>query len=99
MNGVTDILESIGNTPLIKLRKVTEGLQREIYVKCEYLNPSGSIKDRIALRMIGEAERGETKTRWHNHRTDNWEHGARFGLCRRCERIQGSFDHPSPIVE
>jgi cystathionine beta-synthase len=58
MNVVKDILESIGNTPLIKLRKVTEGLQREIYVKCEYLNPSGSIKDRIALRMVSEAERG-----------------------------------------
>lgn len=52
-----DILESIGNTPLIKLRKVTEGLRRDIYVKCEYLNPSGSIKDRIALRMVGEAEK------------------------------------------
>lgn len=52
-----DILELIGNTPLLKLRRVTAGLDVNVYVKCEYLNPSGSIKDRMALRMIEEAER------------------------------------------
>lgn len=49
------ILESIGNTPLLKLRRVTKGLDAEVYVKCEHLNPSGSIKDRMALRMVEEA--------------------------------------------
>lgn len=51
------ILEAIGNTPMVKLNRVTKGLQSNIFVKCEFLNPSGSIKDRIALKMIEEAER------------------------------------------
>jgi cysteine synthase A len=51
------ILEQIGNTPLVKLRRVVERDDVEIYVKCEYLNPGGSIKDRMALGMIEAAER------------------------------------------
>jgi len=50
-------LRLIGNTPVVKLRKVTAGLDSNIFVKCEYLNPSGSIKDRMALTMIEGAER------------------------------------------
>jgi len=56
--GIHDsILDSIGNTPLVRLNRVIDGLDAEILVKVEYLNPSGSIKDRIAVRMINEAER------------------------------------------
>lgn len=51
------ILDRIGNTPAVRLRRVTENPDVEIYVKCEHLNPSGSIKDRMALRMVEEAER------------------------------------------
>lgn len=51
------ILELIGNTPLVKLRNVTEGAKCPIYVKVEYLNPGGSSKDRIALRMVNAAEK------------------------------------------
>ena len=51
------ILEAIGNTPLVRLNRVTGKGKASILVKCEYLNPSGSIKDRIALRMIAEAEK------------------------------------------
>ncbi len=51
------ILEAIGNTPLVRLNQVTKGINASVLVKCEYLNPSGSIKDRIALRMIEEAEK------------------------------------------
>jgi cysteine synthase A len=51
------ILAHIGNTPLVRLRRVLDNPDVEIYVKCEYLNPSGSIKDRMALRMVEEAER------------------------------------------
>lgn len=57
MRVVGDPLALIGNTPLIKLRRVTAGIDANVYVKCEYLNPSGSIKDRMALRMVEEAER------------------------------------------
>lgn len=49
------MLSLIGNTPLLRVSKVTKGL--DIFAKLEYLNPSGSIKDRMALRMIEEAER------------------------------------------
>jgi len=54
---VMNILDHIGKTPALKLRKVIENPDVDIYVKCEYLNPSGSIKDRMALRMVEEAEK------------------------------------------
>jgi cysteine synthase A len=56
------ILNHIGNTPLLKLNHVTDSLGVDIYVKCEFTNPGGSIKDRMALCMIEEAEkRGDLK--------------------------------------
>ncbi len=51
------ILQAIGNTPMVRLNRVTRGVEPSILVKCEFLNPSGSLKDRIALRMIEEAEK------------------------------------------
>lgn len=57
MNILNSILEAIGNTPMVRLRRIAKDLDAEILVKCEYLNPSGSTKDRIALRMIEEAEK------------------------------------------
>src|ERR1700674_1619865 len=52
-----NILQSVGKTPLVKLRRVTEGLAPAVFVKLEALNPGGSVKDRVALAMIAEAER------------------------------------------
>lgn len=52
-----NILELVGNTPLVRLRKVTAGLKCTMAAKVEYLNPGGSIKDRPALRMLDEAEK------------------------------------------
>jgi cysteine synthase A len=55
-------LDLIGNTPLVRLNSVTDGLEAEVLAKLEYMNPSGSIKDRMALFMIENAEkRGELK--------------------------------------
>ncbi|TFD61643.1 cystathionine beta-synthase [Cryobacterium suzukii] len=51
------ILDLIGDTPLVKLHKVTDGLTATVLVKLEYLNPGGSAKDRIAVRIIDAAER------------------------------------------
>ena len=51
------ILQSIGKTPLVTLRRVTEGLTASVYAKVESQNPGGSVKDRVALSMIAEAER------------------------------------------
>ena len=49
------ILDAAGQTPLVRLNRVTAGLQSEVWVKCEHLNPSGSIKDRIARFMLEKA--------------------------------------------
>lgn len=54
---IDSITELIGNTPMLRLHRVTEGVEADIAVKLEYLNPSGSIKDRMALRMVEEAEK------------------------------------------
>jgi cystathionine beta-synthase len=51
------ILQSIGRTPLVRLRRLTEGLKAKVYVKMESLNPGGSVKDRVGQAMIAEAER------------------------------------------
>jgi cystathionine beta-synthase len=57
-----NILQAIGNTPLIKLNNLTKGINSTIFAKCEYFNPAGSIKDRIAKFIIEQAEkRGELK--------------------------------------
>jgi cystathionine beta-synthase len=51
--------ELIGNTPLVRLNKIPQslGIEAEVYAKVELLNAGGSVKDRIALRMIEEAEK------------------------------------------
>ncbi|MBO8199567.1 cystathionine beta-synthase [Streptomyces smyrnaeus] len=50
------MIELVGNTPLLKLNSVTDGIQATVLAKVEYFNPGGSVKDRIALRMIEAAE-------------------------------------------
>jgi cysteine synthase len=52
-----NITTSIGNTPLVKLNRMAEGLDAEIYLKCEFFNPLASVKDRIGLAMIEAGER------------------------------------------
>ncbi len=52
-----NILELIGDTPIMKLQKVTQGLPTDLYVKIEYFNPGASVKDRIAVHIINEAEK------------------------------------------
>ena len=51
------MIELVGNTPLVRLKKVTAGLAPTVLAKVEYFNPGGSVKDRIALRMVEDAER------------------------------------------
>jgi len=51
-----NIIETVGHTPLVKLNKVTAGLEATILLKCEFFNPLGSVKDRIGMAMIEDAE-------------------------------------------
>ncbi len=51
-----NIVETVGRTPLVKLNKVTAGLNATIALKCEFFNPLGSVKDRIGMAMIEDAE-------------------------------------------
>jgi len=51
-----NIVETVGRTPLVKLNRVTEGLSATIALKCEFFNPLGSVKDRIGMAMIRDAE-------------------------------------------
>ena len=52
-----NVLQAIGETPLIRLNKITAGLPVELYVKAEFVNPGGSVKDRIGLALVEDAER------------------------------------------
>src|SRR5215813_13884389 len=57
MNYKNNILELIGNTPLVKLNKLTRGIKPLLLAKIESRNPGGSVKDRIGLAMIERAEK------------------------------------------
>lgn len=56
MRYYNSLIETIGHTPLVKLNKVNKGIKGTILVKVEYFNPGNSVKDRIALKMIEDAE-------------------------------------------
>ena len=56
MHYVNSLLDLIGDTPLLKLDRTTDGATPLVLAKVEYLNPGGSVKDRIATRMIDAAE-------------------------------------------
>ena len=78
MHYAESILELVGNTPLVRLSRVTRDLTRSalerqplILAKLEMLNPGGSVKDRIGLPMIEAAERaGPAQAGRHDHRAD-----------------------------
>src|SRR5256714_248591 len=58
-----NIVETVGRTPLVKLNKVTAGLDATIALKCEFFNPLGSVKDRIGMAMIEAAEKSGQLTK------------------------------------
>jgi len=56
-NVYNNIIETVGRTPLVKLNRVTDGVEADILLKCEFFNPLGSVKDRIGMAMIEDAEK------------------------------------------
>ena len=54
---LNNILESVGNTPIVRLNKISKNLKCNLFAKCEYFNPGGSVKDRIGYNMVIEAEK------------------------------------------
>ena len=62
-----NILETIGNTPLIKLNSITNDIEALVLAKVEYFNPGNSVKDRMAVKMVEDAgKRWKIKTRRNN---------------------------------
>nr|MBA2539595.1 pyridoxal-phosphate dependent enzyme [Deltaproteobacteria bacterium] len=51
------ILDAVGHTPMVRLHSVTKGIDCEVLAKCEFMNPGGSVKDRIGVRMLLDAEK------------------------------------------
>ena len=56
MQYAKNILETIGNTPLVRLNNITKGIQATVLAKVEFFNPGSSVKDRMALKMVEDAE-------------------------------------------
>ena len=62
MRVYNNITEVFGNTPLVRLNRIMDGAKAEVYAKLEFYNPSSSVKDRLGIAMINEAEKsGELK--------------------------------------
>jgi cystathionine beta-synthase len=79
----SNILEGIGNTPLIHLKKTNWAVESDIFAKLEYFNPMGSIKDRIAMYMIEKAER-EGRIKSGDTIVDNSSGNTALGLAMVC---------------
>ena len=56
MQYAKNILETIGNTPLVRLNNITKGIEATVLAKVEFFNPGSSVKDRMALKMVEDAE-------------------------------------------
>ena len=92
------VTQIIGNTPVVKLRNVVDDDAADIYVKLEYQNPGGSVKDRIALAMIEKAER-EGKIKPGDTIVEPTSGNTGIGLAFVCAGVQSSFTMPETMSQ
>jgi hypothetical protein len=97
-NAIRDsVLQAIGNTPVVRLRRVVTPSMADVLVKLEYYNPTGSYKDRMALAMIEGAEaRGELRP---GMRVVEWTAEARDRLLRWSARSRATTSRPFPRTD
>jgi cystathionine beta-synthase len=97
---LSSILDAIGNTPLVKLNHVATDVAADIYVKCEYLNPGGSMKDRMTMNMIDRAvERGELKPGGTIIEATSGNTGAALSMIAAVRGYQCIFVMPDKMSE
>ncbi len=89
-----NILQTIGHTPLVHLQHIGRSLPCPLYAKIEFFNPGGSVKDRIGLNMIEEAEHaGRLKPGGTLVEVHLRQHRRRPGNRLRLERLQSGLRH------
>ena len=89
-----DITKTVGNTPLVRLRRICKGCSAEVLVKLESFNPLSSVKDRIGVAMIEDAEkRGQLKEGSVLDRAHQRQYGYRSGVCRCIAGLPAHSDH------
>ena len=79
---MSSILNAIGNTPLVKIESASRELECNVFAKCEFMNPGGSVKDRIALAMVEDAIESEKLT--NNHIVEPTSGNTGIGLAMVC---------------
>ena len=86
---LNNVLETIGNTPIIRLNKVSEGIPGTILAKVDYFNPGNSIKDRMALKMV-EVPEAEGKLKPGGTIIECTSGNTGMGLETSCRRRKGA---------
>ncbi len=100
MHGALEnITQAVGNTPIVRLNKVTQGLASEIYVKCEYLNPGGSHKDRLAWNLLRRAEEDGLKPGGTNVEATSGNTGASLALLAAVRGYKCIFIMPDKMSQ
>jgi len=97
---VNSLLDLVGNTPLLRLDKTTDGAMPLVLAKVEYLNPGGSVKDRIALRMVEAAETsGELKPGGTIVEPTSGNTGVGLAMVAQAKGYQTVFVCPDKVSE
>ena len=111
MKPVDSVLDLIGNTPMVRLNRVAEGIRTTVMAKCEMFNPGASVKDRIGVSMIEAAEREgrlrpgglvveATSGPFHSRRRGarRWQRGASHTRAHRDPCRECVVTRPTPSV-